>query len=330
VLDAAHTNGIDSSLSVCVPLLADDRLLGSIQVAGPIDGFHVAAAIRALYPLATQLSAFLRWSSISPTSQSAGRRLRVTALGSFSLEVNHEDISHGAFTRKRGLELLRRLSSTNHRGLSRDEIIEALWGESPPKSAHQNLRVILHSLKRALEPNLPSGADSSFIASDGEHISLIHDAVDVDVDEFLERHQRCLSLADLGYAKEAIRVGCQAIALYGGSFMEDEEYNDWCVGQRARLCEVYLDLVSLVGGMYEAQGEYERAVQLYQQGLLAEPANESIHRSLMRSFIGAGRPDDAMRQYAVCTESLWSTLGVSPSSETDGIRDSIHLSPAHL
>jgi len=328
------TTSVDSNstvcLSVCVPLLADDRLLGTIQVEGPTNEFQVGAAIRALYPLATQLSAFLRWSTALSTGLDTAKRLKITSLGRFRIQVDDVDVPHNAFTRKRGLELLRRLASTNRGGLSREEIIECLWGDAPPASANQNLRVVIHSLKRALEPELASGMPSAFIEIDGERVKFIRESVDIDVDEFLERHQRCLALADLGYQKEAIRVGSQAVDLYGGPFMEDEEYSDWCMGQRARLAEVYLDLVSLIGSLHEETGQLERAIQMYQRALLIEPAFESAHRSLMRAFVAAGRQDDAIRQYAVCAESLWTALGVSPSVETEALRKSMNRTQSDL
>jgi len=102
-----------------------------------------------------------------------------------------------------------------HRGtvVSRDHLIEALWGEGPPESAAGALQVYVHGLRRAL------GAGR--IETHGTGYRVRVEAQELDVDRFellLERAAR--SLTD-GHPDDAESDLARALALWNGAPLAD-------------------------------------------------------------------------------------------------------------
>ena len=63
--------------------------------------------------------------------------------------------------------------------------MEVLWPGSEPSRAGANLRVVVHALRRGLEPDLGKGMKSSFVVSDEGFVYLEPSArVWVDAEEF--------------------------------------------------------------------------------------------------------------------------------------------------
>ena len=82
-----------------------------------------------------------------------------------------------------------------HRGsvVPRDRLVDALWGEHPPDSAHASLQVYVHGLRRAL------GSDRIATIGTGYRVNLEPGELDV------ERFEQLLDRADRALARETLR-----------------------------------------------------------------------------------------------------------------------------
>lgn len=303
---------------LCVPILGMDRVAATVLLAYADLPARLGRTIRILFPLSVQFGAYLGRATRAESMSEAAIRdtLRIEALGGFEVEAAGRRIPAEAFKRRGALEILKRLIATPQWRARRDELAFELWPDQPEAAVSGNLRVVLHSLKRTLEPELKSGEPSTFLEITAENVQLRHDHVSTDVDEMLACHRRAWELVRHGNEAEATRVARRGIALYRGPFLGDEESTDWGFSQRARMHEVYLDTVSLLGRLLCQASDHGGAIRLFQEALLTEPAREELHRALISAFLLAGRPHDALAQFQRCAKLLREAVGLGPTSDT--------------
>ena len=86
--------------------------------------------------------------------------LHITLLGPFSVAVNGEVVPEERWTRRKAKTLFKVLALEPTRELHRDQLIELPWPELEPSLGQNNLHKTLHAARRALEPQLESGAAS--------------------------------------------------------------------------------------------------------------------------------------------------------------------------
>jgi DNA-binding SARP family transcriptional activator len=228
------------------------------------------------------------------------------------------------FRRSKALTLLKFLVAHRGRPVPRDSLMELLWPEADPLQTAGNLRVVLHELRRALEPDLDRGEASSFVVGQGAMVFLdSSDKVWIDVEEFVLKARRVSALADQARFGEALSECRSAASLYRGDYLEDDPYGDWCLFERERLKEVYIDLMKQMGYLVAQRGDVAGAVDAYRAALVADHGKEEVHRELMRLLWNAGRRDEALRQYEVCRRILREELSLEPAHDTEALHTEI-------
>ena len=195
---------------------------------------------------------------------------------------------------------------------SREELATLLWGERADKQARHSLSQALSSIRKALT----NGAGDA-LRVDGDRITLASSAVDTDVLRF-ERLVMQGSVESLARAADLYRGD-----LLSGIAFQAEAYEDWLAGERARLRELALTALGKLLDHHAAAGDAERGIEVAIRLLALDPLQESVHRTLMRLYMAAGRGDAALRQYERCREVLRRELGVEPESETERLRRDI-------
>lgn len=208
------------------------------------------------------------------------------------------------WSRRKAEALLQRLALEKR--LLRDEALEFLWPEADPTAAANNLYRTLYSLRQTLDEALgEETAEATFSYSDGV-LQLASDVwVDVHAFEELSRRQDA--------SQSALE---EAIELYRGPLLADNVYDDWTGPPRRTLHRLYRETcLRLAHEVTEAE-DIKMAVAQLQPFLEEDPADEVIHRQLMRLYALLGRRHDALRQYQACVGALEEELGVSPMPET--------------
>ena len=327
LLATATASGAASGTYICAPLAAEGRVLGGLGIASRRRDFDIALATRILFPVAAQLGVYLRWAYLpglraekapdkGPGGQSA--RLRVHCHGAFRLVMDGNPIPLSRFRRLKALTLLKFLVAHRGRPVPRESLMELLWPEADPVRAGANLRVVLHSLRRGLEPDLSKGEASSFVFTRGDLVYLAPSGVIwVDGEEFVQRARHATRLAAENRNEEAVVEYRRAVTLYVGDYMEDEPYSDWCLFEREHLKEVYINLHKQMASVLTEMGDVDEAVKSYRAALDIDHAREEVHRRLIRLLLQNGRRDEAVRQYETCRRVLREELGVEPTRETE-------------
>jgi DNA-binding SARP family transcriptional activator/TolB-like protein len=237
------------------------------------------------------------------------KMLEIKLLGRFRHSGSHDDLP------KKAQALLAYLAMNRGHAIPRDQLADLLWSTSGPEQGRQSLRQSLAPVRRAL------GADArDLIETVGTDVQLaVSGAVDVDVDVHrFEMLAKSTAPADLAAANE----------LYRGEFLAgfdvpSEPFMDWVRVERTRLeATAYGMLRRLVAALSEA-GEHDAAIAAAQRLIALDPLREDGHRLLMQLYASVGRRAEAVRQFAICKDSLRRKLDVAPDAKTIALAQAI-------
>jgi DNA-binding SARP family transcriptional activator/TolB-like protein/predicted Zn-dependent protease len=201
--------------------------------------------------------------------------------------------------------LLLILATAPNRSLPRSRICGLLWPGSDEALARQSLRQALSGLRRSLGPG-----HQTLLRSDDAAVSLVSDAISVDVDRLVAA-KSAASRPELEAAADA----------YGGDFglgveIAEEEFDLWLVAERERSRTLAIDVFSALVRRVLAQGDVSEALRRALQLLELDPLREESHRLLLEVEARASGRASALARYESLAELLRSELGVSPEPAT--------------
>ncbi|RPI26669.1 MAG: hypothetical protein EHM70_18685, partial [Chloroflexota bacterium] len=242
--------------------------------------------------------------------------VKIRLLGSFEVERGDRVLLAKDWPRKKAAALLQRLAY-EHR-LIKDQAIDFLWPESNITSGSNNLYRAVYSLRQTLDTFLgPGTAGEVFSFEDG--ILHLGDSVWVDATGFVRLCER-----DPGeLPNQRIARLRKALALYRGDFLPDERYEEWTLLPREDLRRLQREASLILGKHHLDRRDFDIVIGLLSPLLAIDPADEGVHRELMRTYALSGRRHDALRQYQACVDALASELDAPPGPETTALYDQI-------
>jgi DNA-binding SARP family transcriptional activator len=191
------------------------------------------------------------------------------------------------------------------RWVSMAQLVDALWGDDPPGSAHQTVRTYVSRLRRLLSPEASWPLIST--VSSGYVLRVRPEDVDLTVfQEWLAAAQEARGRGDA--AAECLRLGLalwdgEALAGISGAFARR---------QRGHLRRLYLDalvdLLSLEVGL-RPPGV---VTGLLVSAMMQFPLDERIRRLLMLVLYRSGQRAEALSVYQDTQEVLAQELGLDP------------------
>jgi DNA-binding SARP family transcriptional activator len=223
---------------------------------------------------------------------------------------------------RRACELLSYLVLHRDRAQQREALAGQLWEDAQPAQGRKYLRQALWQLHTALR--LDEGGDGPQVLQVGpEWIQLNScDQVQVDVIRFEEATRLCRGIPGSKLDDASLLQLEQAVALYRGDLL-DGWYQDWCLFERERLQNEFLDMLEKLVTSYETRRDCERGLAHARRMLAVDPAREQAHRHVMRLQVLAGNHTEALREYERCERSVMQELGVKPSEQTRALHESI-------
>jgi DNA-binding SARP family transcriptional activator len=242
--------------------------------------------------------------------------LGIRCFGSFELYRRGRLLPQDAVQRRGAITLLKILLVNLGRAVSRDALAEALWPGADPSVTANRVYVLIHALRRAIEP-LSRQRQWVFVRNDGDRYYFISRApFRFDVQEFGRHVETGERLEHRGELRSAVDSYSAALELYRGDLLEDEPYAEWCWAERENLRETALNVAVKLAAQYSSWGALDQSVVHYQRALRLDPLREQNHRSLIETLLAAGRRPEALHQYSVCRELLRRELGIDPLPET--------------
>ena len=191
--------------------------------------------------------------------------------------------------------------------VSRDRLVDELWGERAPPSAQRSLDTYVYRLRMLL------GADRIERRPPGYLLRVEPGELDLERFELLLEEGRVAAAA--GNAATARTRLTEALALWRGRALADLENEPLASSVAGRLEErrllaeeARIDAELELGGGTELVGELERLVAEH-------PFRERLVDQLMLSLYRAGRKSDALAAYQEFRRRYAAELGLEPSRE---------------
>ena len=254
-----------------------------------------------------------------------GYQLRVQTLGAFGVWRGAEAVAPHEWRRDKARQLFQLLLTRRKRLLERDQIVELLWPGLDAETAERDFKVALSTLYRVLEPALPARAPSAYVLREGTLYGLRPGAdLLLDVVQFEQavgEGDRLARQKDEAFL-ERYRA---ALALYGGDFLQDYPYDEWCSEERERLLGLWLHAADRLAGALAERARWQEVIDVGQAILARDECWEQAYRLLMLAHARLGNRAQALRTYQRCVERLRAELDVPPSAATVGLFEELRV-----
>jgi len=211
----------------------------------------------------------------------------------------------------RQLALLAVLLLEGGRVLSRDRLIDELWGDDPPPTAVNALQVHVAGLRRALGGRIRTvGSGYALDVAPGE----------VDAGRFQELLDEARRVADPARRSAVL---AEALALWRGQALSDVPATPAVTAAAGRLEELRLGAAEDRIEADLAGGRHEALIPELRELVAAHPDRERLAGQLMLALHRSGRTAGALDVYRELSGALDRRLGVDPSDELVALEKAI-------
>ena len=181
--------------------------------------------------------------------------------GSFAVEVDGRSLGPREWGGRKPKQLLELLVLGRGRPVAKDELIESLWGDSPPGNAAATVESYVSVLRSRL------AASRDVLVTESGAYRPDADGVSVDLDEFDARLREAAS-SEASLRRERLE---QALALASGEVLADEPYASWALEIRGVYGERGLQAVCDLADVCLALSDFRGAREHAEQALLLDP-----------------------------------------------------------
>jgi YVTN family beta-propeller protein len=242
---------------------------------------------------------------------------KVFLAGRVAIESDGRVVDEGQFPGRQGRLTFAYLVAEQGRAVPRDELAEALWGETPPSTWDKALTGIVSKLRSLLADQGVDGANTLTGAfgcyrlelPEGTWVDVLAAATAVDDAE------AALAAEELDAAKDAAALAASVLAQ---PFLPGED-GSWVEGKRRELADTRARALGVLTEASLRSGDASEAVKWAEQTIALAPFRESGYRRLMEAHVAGGDRAEALRVYERCRRLLADELGTYPSPETESI-----------
>jgi predicted ATPase/DNA-binding SARP family transcriptional activator len=234
-------------------------------------------------------------------------RLDFRVLGPLEVVADDEPLALGGPQQRALLAVL--LLNANH-VVSRDRMVEAIWGNDPPKSAPNAVQVAVHGLRKVL------GRERLETQGAGYRLEVLPGELDLDR---LVASSDGVGEADPDAAARTLR---ECLSLFRGDPLVDFATPFFDV-ERERIEELRLTALER---RIDADLELGRAADVVpelESLTAAHPYRERLRAQLMLALYRSGRQADALETYQQARHTLVEELGVEPSTHLQELQAAI-------
>ncbi len=246
--------------------------------------------------------------------------MRIFLAGRVALEQEGVVIDEDRFLGRQGRLLFAYLVAEQGRPIRRDELAEALWGESPPASWDKALSVVVSKLRGVLAE---VGHDANALtAAFGCYRLELPEGAWVDVLAAADASREADDALAADEPERAKAAATLAVALLREPFLPGED-GAWVEAKRRDFDDLRRRALTVLAEVCLRLDDAPEAVAWAEQAIELAPFRESGYRALMDSHVAAGNRAEALRVYERCRRLLADELGTYPSPETESIYRSL-------
>lgn len=252
-------------------------------------------------------------------------RLKIFLAGRVAVETDGVVIDEQRFPGRQGRVLFAYLVAEQNRPVPRDELAEALWGDSLPATWEKALTVLVSKLRPLLTEGGLDGGTALTGAFGCYRLSLPETAwVDI-IAAAADIREAEAALAD-GDVEHAKVVALEASSLAQPPFLPGED-GSWVEEKRRELASIRRRALSCLADACLQSGQETEAAKWAEESLALDPFRETAFRRLMTAYAAAGDRAEALRVYERCRRLLADELGAYPSPETESLYRELLAAP---
>jgi predicted ATPase len=233
--------------------------------------------------------------------------MRFRVLGPIEVAVDDRPINLGGAKQR---TLLAALVAKRNRPVTSDVLIEMLWGDHAPATAHKSIQKYVSALRKDLGDDLLTRA-GGYVVSVGD------DAIDAEVFEGLVAEAR------RSFQPESLLE--DALALWRGDPYPELIDAEAAFAEVARLTELRAEAEELLIDARLAGGRHAEIIGSIEDLISKNPYRERLWGQLMLALYRAGRQTEALDAYRRLRRTLGEELGIEPSDELQHLEEQILL-----
>jgi DNA-binding SARP family transcriptional activator len=188
--------------------------------------------------------------------------------------------------------------------LTRDVIVDELWGESPPPTAAKVLQNCVSALRKELPPDTIRTVAGAY--------GLALEADELDRDRFERLVAEGRAALGTGDHAEALDQFRRALGLWRGAPLSDLSYERFAQDEIKRLEELHIGALEDRVEAELALGRHDELVPELEALVTRHPLRERLRAQLMLALYRAGRQAEALEQYRAARRTLLAELGIEP------------------
>lgn len=256
------------------------------------------------------------WQDVQKPVTSSQISLSAYCFGDFCLCRNGMPVAEREWVRKRARSLCAYMIYRQGQFLSKELLIELFWPDQEFEAAQRYLAVLLHLLRRILEPDLQRGDQSRYLAH--EHEGYRFNAEGLlwsDVQVFENAYERAVAHHRAGETCRAAQAFLQVTQLYRGAYLSNALYEEWCNLPRRRFLDMYINALLHLADYSFKQGDYRQCLDWLNRGLGEDNCHEELHQRRIQVYQQLALYNEAMRCYHDYCQVMAGELDSLPSPQ---------------
>ena len=244
--------------------------------------------------------------------RSDGRGLSFRVLGPLEIERDGRPVAVGGPKERLVLGVLLAGAGTV---VSVDGLVDAVWGERPPRTAERTIHAYIARLRRTLEPRHQPGGTQTVIETVGRGYRLAIDPDQLDAGRFEQMARSGANQLGAGDAAAAATALRAALAEWRGDAYAGLADVGPCAAEATRLESLRLTAVEDKVDADLAAGQTAALVAEIEAAVAEQPFRERRWGQLMVALYRSGRQGDALAAYQRARRVLVDELGVEPGPD---------------
>jgi DNA-binding SARP family transcriptional activator/streptogramin lyase len=202
--------------------------------------------------------------------------------------------------------------------VSRERLIDELWGTSPPPTARKAVNVYISKLRQTLTRN---GHDPIATAEGGYRLVVSPDLLDAErLRNLIAQARGCIADSESDAASQLLQ---EALALWRGPTLAGIQLESLCRDEVAQLDELRLAALMDRIDCDLALGRHEQVLGELNVLVREHPLRERLRAQQMLALYRADRQADALDAYAEVRRALVDDLGIDPSEALQRLQQAI-------
>ncbi|MFE5934576.1 BTAD domain-containing putative transcriptional regulator [Streptomyces sp. NPDC056470] len=254
----------------------------------------------------------------SGTDVDPAARLRIDLLGPVGVRRGEAPLDSGPVRRQAVLAALALRDGTL---ITRQQLLDDVWGTEPPGTGHRVLPSYVYPLRKVLDASGTATARSVIRGERGGY-RFVAGAARTDVAELTERTAEGRRAKAAGSIDTALELYSRALELFRGEPLAGLP-GPFAEAERQRLAQHRRALQQERAECLVLLGRFADALDCLAASAVSQPYDEALAALRMRALYGSGRQAEALAFYQDMRHRLLEELGLEPGEELRRIHQGV-------